>query len=313
MKNFVYLDEYKMYSMSSQIMEGVTEYIMQESREALSSNEMQGGPIMSGRKMGEILENASSSLEKKFLHDYAYSIFESKLLQLNKIFSAKGNASLSEFSSSGKAMIRIKAPAQFIDATELSSVMRSLVDMQEALAIISRNDEREKVIAQLLKLDDPDSKSGRAGVLKKQLSSLSEPPQHKIELDNDRLNYSSLAQLINQHLKDRLDVMMKAEDFLVRADLKRSCLKEDEDFIFKTYSRHTKVELVLVGIVTQLNDPTLPKTPNIFSESIGGDEDRFRSKVIRAVDGLQQLDSLFLDGHGVEMVVDPIALYLEID
>ncbi len=268
---------------------------------------------MSGRKMGEILENASSSLEKKFLHDYAYSIFESKLLELGKLFSAKGDASLSEFSSSGKAMIRIKAPVQFIDASELSSVLGSLVDMQGALAIISRNDEREKVIAQLLDLDDPDSKSGRAGVLRKQLTALAEPSQHKIELDNDRLNYSSLAQLISQHLKDRLDVMMKAEDFLVRADLKRSCLKEDEDFIFKTYSRYTKVELVLVGIVTQLNDPSLPKKTNIFSESGGSDEDRFRSKVIRAVDGLQQLDSLFLDGHGVEMVVDPIALYLEID
>jgi len=268
--------------------------------------------------MGEILENASSSLEKKFLHDYAYSIFESKLKESGKVFSANGAATLSEFAASGKAMIRIKAPVQFLDASELSSVLDSLVDMQQALSIVSRNEERLSVIQELLSLDDPDGKGGRAAILRKQLTALTEPEQHKIQTSNEKVNYGALADLISRHLKDRLDVMMSAGDFLVRADLKRSCLKEEENFIFKTYSRFTKVELVLVGIVTQLNDPSVPKASNIFAggwEDHEGDdeEDGFRKMVIRAVDGLQKLDSLFLDGEGAEMVVDPIALYLEID
>jgi len=312
-KSFVYLDEYKMYSMSSQLMEGVTEYILQESRETASAEGHQSGPFLSGRKIGEIVANASSNIEKKFLHDYAYSIFESKLTELDKLFFATSDTDIESFIASGKKMIRVRARVQFLDAAEIAKVMGSLVDMQDAILVVSRNDEREQVIQEILKLEDPTSKSGRAGILRKQLAVLSEPEKAKLESENERANYASLAGLISTHLKDRLDVLMSAGDFLVKADMKRDCLRNEENFIYKTYSRFSDVELVLVGIVTQANRASKSETSILPSENEESESDGFRNMIMRAVECFQQLDSLFTDGKGSELVVDPIALYLEID
>ena len=70
-KNFVYLDEEKMYSLSSQIFEGITEYILSESTSESQKSESQKGDIGSGRILGDILKQADRQSEKKFLHDYS--------------------------------------------------------------------------------------------------------------------------------------------------------------------------------------------------------------------------------------------------
>ena len=84
-KNFIYLDIDKLYSMSSQIFEGITEYIVGESASEVERSEAQKGPVGSGRVMGDILRHNDKKSEKRFLHDYSYSLFEEKLLKDGKI------------------------------------------------------------------------------------------------------------------------------------------------------------------------------------------------------------------------------------
>lgn len=74
-KNFIYLDTDKLYSLSSQIFEGVTEYIVSESISESEQNESQKGPVGSGRVMGDILRHNDKKSEKKFLHDHSYSLY----------------------------------------------------------------------------------------------------------------------------------------------------------------------------------------------------------------------------------------------
>jgi len=69
-KNFIYLDEYKMYSLSSQIFEGITEYVLN-----ISQNEENKKSI---RKedygvLADILKKGYQTEEKKYLHDYSYT------------------------------------------------------------------------------------------------------------------------------------------------------------------------------------------------------------------------------------------------
>lgn len=54
-KNILYLDVDKMYSMSSQVFEGVTEYILNEKTNGSEKKEEQKGPMASGRVLGDIL------------------------------------------------------------------------------------------------------------------------------------------------------------------------------------------------------------------------------------------------------------------
>lgn len=63
-KSFIYLDEYKMYSISSQIFEGITESLMSYQGATTEKEEEQKGPIASGRVMADILKSESGTQEK---------------------------------------------------------------------------------------------------------------------------------------------------------------------------------------------------------------------------------------------------------
>ena len=62
MRSFIYLDEYKMYSLSSQIFEGLTESIVDEEKSQIQDSDSQKGKIGSGRLMANIIRNESKSI-----------------------------------------------------------------------------------------------------------------------------------------------------------------------------------------------------------------------------------------------------------
>lgn len=71
-KSFIYLDSNKMYSISSQLFEGLTEYIVSSEKKTEVESTEQKGTIGSGKLMADIMESNMSKSEKKFLHDYSY-------------------------------------------------------------------------------------------------------------------------------------------------------------------------------------------------------------------------------------------------
>lgn len=66
-KSFIYLDEYKMYSISSQIFEGITESLTRFQGSTTEKKEEQKGPIASGQVMADILKFESGTQEKNAL------------------------------------------------------------------------------------------------------------------------------------------------------------------------------------------------------------------------------------------------------
>lgn len=78
-KSFIYLDDYKLYSLSSQMFQGFTEYIISGSTASTEEEEKQKGAFASGKMMSDILKKEKSSTEKKYLHDYAFNLLESEL------------------------------------------------------------------------------------------------------------------------------------------------------------------------------------------------------------------------------------------
>jgi hypothetical protein len=84
-KSFIYVDEYKMYSISSQIFNGLTEYVTSYSQQGRDDLERQDGPVGSGRILADIISKQSSTEERKFLHDYSYNLFEEQLLEEQRV------------------------------------------------------------------------------------------------------------------------------------------------------------------------------------------------------------------------------------
>ncbi len=78
MKSFIYLDRFKMYSLSSQLMEGVTDYILEETRGSAVDETTQKGPVASGRIIAEIIEVKN---RKKRTYGYSKEIMRALTAQ----------------------------------------------------------------------------------------------------------------------------------------------------------------------------------------------------------------------------------------
>ena len=85
LRSFIYLDNYKMYSISSQLFEGLTEYIVRTENKTQKEEESQKGPIGSGRVLADIIEKNTNETEKKFLHDFSYNLFEDTLVKEERV------------------------------------------------------------------------------------------------------------------------------------------------------------------------------------------------------------------------------------
>ena len=66
-KSFIYLDEEKMYSLSSQIFEGITEYVLNEHSSENQESENQKGPVGSGKVLADIIISSNKQRKNFFM------------------------------------------------------------------------------------------------------------------------------------------------------------------------------------------------------------------------------------------------------
>ena len=125
-KNFIYLDEYKMYSISSQIFEGITEYLVDHKKEISQGSETQKGPILSGRILADMLVAETGKQEKKYLHDYSYKLFEERLNEQEKILSID-EKNIDEVISKidNTSFVKIKGRAIFNDINIITKTLNN--------------------------------------------------------------------------------------------------------------------------------------------------------------------------------------------
>ena len=136
-KNIIYLDEDKMYSLSSQLFEGVTEYVLNEKNLEKSESEQQKGSMNSGRIVGDILKNSERNTEKKFLNDYSYTLFEKKLIEENKVLTVSYESSSLEKLIKEKSFIKVTAKATFNDIDSIISTLNNFNRMGKALTYVT--------------------------------------------------------------------------------------------------------------------------------------------------------------------------------
>ena len=84
-KSFIYLDEYKMYSISAQMSGGITDYLMSYQKSTTEESEEQKTIFSSGRVVADILTSESGTQEKRHFHDYNYTLFEEGLGKSNEV------------------------------------------------------------------------------------------------------------------------------------------------------------------------------------------------------------------------------------
>lgn len=295
-KNFIYLDEYKMYSISAQIFEGITEYLMNYKGGSIEEEDQQEGEIDSGRLMSDILKFESSTQEKKYLHDYAYILFEKHLADSNRLLSIhKGNLETSKEKIRGASFVKITSKVVFEDIKKVKSVIEKFNELGEALVYM---DHFEKMENSDLKLN----RSKKSGVSKNFIRNLAK--EQGLYLDSDFLE--KLALILDFGLQDQFKLLMNIDQYSFEADCNRKYFRDEEFSLIRKYSRFPQIEFVLVGIITQ----RVGEPEKHYSQSSGSDSIKENIKFM--THALSDIESEFSGKLENDIIIDPIAIYSEL-
>lgn len=315
-KSFIYLDEYKMYSISSQIFEGLTEYIINHSQNSNQDLEGQEGPVGSGRILADIISRESSVEERKFLHDYSYNLFEEKLFQDKKVLQIEtGNVAKTLGNLDDYEFVKVKGRLLFSDIKLISETINNFNELGEALVYITNFQNLEQlkqqysgVLSQARNRNDK-AFAKQASNKVDDLSAIA----REIGLNMDQGFLDRLKFVLSYGYKEQLEVKVYLSTdsgenyYLFSAPLKRNYLKEEEHLIVSKFSRYSEKEFVIFGMITQSkgSQADLPIEQGASPEDI-------KQAVSQMVLGILNLEKQFVGKVENEILIDPIAVYREI-
>ena len=313
-KGFLYLDEYKMYSISSQLFGGLTEYLIDDQRTIDEKDETQRGPIVSGRLLASIIRSESRTQEKKYLHDYSFTLLEDYLKEQNKVHSVSVDNIIETIQCIEQVgFVEVRAKAVFNDMNAIKALIEGFNDIGEAIAYITNFDELNDVRQQMEMLAESTSDRNKKAQLRQRLKSLKNiedlAKSKGMHKDDDFLK--KLGFLLDYGFQDQFEVQMTTGGYTFSANLKREHLREDEHLLVRKYSRFSEKDFVLFGTIAQ--------SPNKPVDSDDENEDRddgkpqhIKDAIMGMVEALSEVENSFSGKLANEIIVDPIALYREI-
>ncbi|MEZ4884694.1 MAG: hypothetical protein R3E32_08220 [Chitinophagales bacterium] len=326
-KSFIYLDNQKMYSISSQLFEGLTEYLVKSKSKKYTDEEKQKGNLMSGRLMADIIEEYTNHTEKKFLHDYSYTIFENALINEKKVLSIdRQNISSQIKEINDFHFVKLTGQIVFNDSKMLVETFKNFNQLGESIGYIA-SQEKNKKVNELEKTVSQIKDRNKRNKAKQLLSSKTNSKKQLLEsgLNMDDKFLESLVYVINHMYKSQFEVQIpfpsEIENYLFTSIINRNFLKENEYEVVGKYSRETEKPFTIFGILTQtsrnLNEPTrleILKNNLELSYDIQGKKKQgnIKEAILNIVPKLTGLEKGFIGRLDYEYIIDPIAIYREL-
>jgi hypothetical protein len=211
LRSFIYLDNYKMYSISSQLFEGLTEYIVQSESKSKTEEESQKGPIGSGRMLADIIEKDTNQTEKKFLHDFSYNLFEDKLIAENRVLElnssnlSKNLGQLNNFS-----LLKISGNVVFNDLKIIEETIKNFNKIGESLGYVGQKAEYDAEMAKLKEsannIADRNQRSKAIALIKSKADFKKILKEQGLNIDDDYLR--NLAFLLDYGYNQQFEVQV---------------------------------------------------------------------------------------------------------
>ncbi len=306
-KSFIYLDDYKLYSLSSQLFRGFTEFIISETAASYSEEEAQKGPFASGKVMSDILKREKTSTEKKFLHDYAFNLLETELTNNGILYTIQEQDTADVIQSKG--MVKVTGRAIFNDYRILQSVISRFNSIGESVGYFQMKEEIDKfnnaVEESLKKTKDRNQKAKIQGIQKHTKNNLKKNLQEQgLQLEDTDVKHMLNLMEYGFHEVLEFRVLPKGVSFQLSAILNREYLRDSESQFVSKYSRQTEYDFTMIGVVTQSGKV---KEPLNEHEPSG-----IKDACLNLADKLTTLENAFVGRLDNECIIDPIAIYREL-
>lgn len=306
-KSFVYLDEDKMYSISSQLFEGITDSIFMASKKSYSENGEQHGEMSSGRKMGVIITKEKDTTEKRFLHDYAYNLFEEELVKNNLLYTVEDSDTIETLSS--KTFVKVKGKVFFDDYEVLDKTMQDFNRTGYALGFVqyysSADMDAKKELDKVTKnIKDREKKAKAQNAVKHIDDGFGAFLKEKGLLFNQDL-LDQLTYVLTFGYKGQFGVRLPLDNILVSTVLNKEYLKENNNALIFKYSRRTEVDFTIIGTITQIGNDKVNLNGNSNMSNM-------KEAAQNLIDHIASIEDTFTGRLQSECVIDPIAIYREI-
>lgn len=291
LRNFIYLDEAKLNSFVSQAFSGVTEYIVSSSERGERSEESQKGPFVSGQILKAIFNEEESTLEKKFLYDYSYKIFEEHLDSIGAISDFTEDSMQVDIPAC--RFIRIKGKIKFTDIAIVLKSLKEMTSLSESFAFVAQWEE-------IKALEVSDSKRGKS-------SKESIRNGIKRNASQDAEYHQHLRNVLEFGYSDMFAIQSQTKNTLFTAEIKRQYLREAEEVLIRKYSRNSDRNFTILGTIARC---PLPQKQEIENPRIP--EDNLRLGLFQLIDSFSNVEETMHGNLSNEIVIDPIAVYSEI-
>ena len=305
-KSFIYLDEDKMYSISSQLFEGMTQYILQENTEGNNDVNSQKGNFLSGRFMADMMFQSRSKSEMRNLHDFAFNLFEKELEDRGILYDIDANDSISDLQDKG--FVRLRGKVIFCDYSRMQYIIDNFNNIGRALGRLQGQTFYEQIEG--LKQNANDTKDREQRNKKLQVAKYSEKQIEdllkKAGLVLDDKYIKNLSTVMKFGYQDGFEarIVLENSPLLFSAVINPSCLKEKENVLISKYSRITEKNFTAIGAVTQVGNPK-PVLPHAECADM-------KTATQGMHEMIANLEMQFNGRSSNECIIDPIAIFTEL-
>ncbi|MDP9990554.1 hypothetical protein J2W28_000063 [Variovorax boronicumulans] len=308
MKNILYLDEKKLFSLTSQVFAGVTEFLIKEKSTKTTDSETQKGPLASGKVVADAITSGEKDTERRVMHDYAFSLFESEILKKDLV---QEITLASSFIAPNleQPFVKISAPAHIFDVRKAQETMEKFNALAESLGYIQSKEVCESATSDIANEIKTTKDKQKANALSKQkdqmIKAIVSAASESMSQDQKYLDH--MVNITRFGFNDSLEVHQTVDAKRFTSFLKRECLREDESLLVRKYSRMTKMNFVVLGMITNYPEESPPSTP----ESMGDDSEKsMKEAFIGIVRSLGNFEKTFSDVDKREYMIDPVAIYV---
>lgn len=282
-RNFLYLDSAKLRSLSSQLFEGVTDFILQNEQTQSISAEEQKGPVASGKRLAEIYQQSQNSSQMRFLEDHAYAIFEDRLIDEKIIRDLTSKDKIHPIQN--QTLILVEGTLSLNDMDAIEKIVENFNEYGTSLYRVINNQEISEK-----KLGDAEIKSRatQEGFLQ------------------DKKFQDALRKVVNFGYQGMLEAQINFRNRSFSAPLKREFLRETEGYIIHKFSRKSQAKFRMLGMVTQVGGVMSMTPPDVK------DQPDIKTALRTLLEHMAEVEGTFSRPTENEIIIDPVALYTEI-
>lgn len=321
-RDFIYLDVDRLYSLYSQAFQGVADRIVQSYIDRLTSTDTQKGGAFAGSIAEAQTEETSRRTESKVLHDHMYNQLEVRLggaiaspngldasnyrtkLQDEFLIKVNGQVEIEDYERFEQFTLKFNQFCEAIAyATSISKPVQNVVDEATAeVNLIKDRNARVKAQERLKHLNNPKTLAKTMG------------------LSQDEKMLEHLRLWSKMFRPDGFDITIKpdvvSDDVAFRGVVDKSWLRMHPNVLRMTYGGAVLSKWTMVGQITYLpgdavlveqilkaNSPAQPEDPNNPSM-----RDPFRNMFTTS----RTLERMFFESRSrLEIIVCPLAIYRE--